>query len=154
AEQETPAIQTSAARSVGDVGDTDLARKLLERWQSFRINIRRELIGALVRSARLASLLVEALEAGTIAITELDLSAREALRRIPDSDLQTRAAKILASNQDTDRDAVVKKYQPALELQGDAKSGAALFARHCLTCHQFQGKGARVGPELSGIGSR
>jgi putative membrane-bound dehydrogenase-like protein len=154
AEQEPPSIQTAAARGVAEAGDTDLVRRLLERWQSFRINIRRELIAALVRNALLASPLVEALEGGTIAITELDLSAREALRRIPDSSLQARAAKIMKSNQDTDRDAVVKKYQPALGLVGDAKSGAALFARHCLTCHQFRGKGSRVGPELSGIGSR
>jgi putative membrane-bound dehydrogenase-like protein len=153
-EQESPPIQTAAARAVAEVGDMDLARRLLERWQSFRINIRRELIAALVRNAVLAAPLVAALEEGTIAATELDLSAREALRRIPDKDLQARAAKILNSKQDTDRDAVVKKYQSALELPGDATNGAALFARHCLTCHQFQGKGSRVGPELSGIASR
>jgi putative heme-binding domain-containing protein len=108
----------------------------------------------LVRNADLASALIEALEAGTIAIAELDLSAREALRRIPDKELQARASKLLKSSAGSDRDAVVTRYQSALELAGDAKTGAALFARHCLTCHQMQGKGSHVGPELSGIASR
>ena len=49
---------------------------------------------------------------------------------------------------------MVTRYQSALERVGDARTGAALFARHCLTCHQMQGKGSRVGPELSGIASR
>jgi putative heme-binding domain-containing protein len=28
-----------------------------------------------------------------------------------------------------------------------------LVAQHCLTCHQILGKGRRIGPDLSGIGS-
>jgi putative heme-binding domain-containing protein len=154
ANEESPTIQSAAARGVADAGDADLARKLIDRWMTYRINLRRELIGALVRRADLASALIEALEAGTIAITELDLSAREALHRIPDKELQVRAAKLLKSTAGSDRDAVVARYQSALDLAGDAKNGAALFARHCLTCHQMQGKGQRVGPELSGIASR
>jgi putative membrane-bound dehydrogenase-like protein len=154
AADEPPALQTAAARGVADLEDADLARTLLERWPSLPINIRRELIAALVRNALLASPLIEALEAGTIATAELDLSAREALKLVPDKHLQARAATILLSSAGSGRDAVIAKYQPALELAGDVATGAALFARHCLTCHQMQGKGSRVGPDLSGVASR
>jgi putative membrane-bound dehydrogenase-like protein len=154
AADEPPALQTAAARGVADVHDTDLARTLLERWPSLPINIRRELIGALLRNASLAAPLIEALETGIVATTELDLSAREALKLVPDKDLRERAAKIVQSSAGSGRDAVVAKYQPALELAGDATTGATLFARHCLTCHKLQGNGSRVGPDLSGIASR
>jgi putative membrane-bound dehydrogenase-like protein len=152
--EEPPAIQMAAARGVADLGDAALARRLLERWQNFQINTRRELIAALLRNAALAAPLVEALEAGTIAAAELDITACEALRRVPDTQLQARVARILQASAGGDRDAVVAKYQTALDLAGEAKAGAALFARHCQTCHQMQGQGARVGPELSGIASR
>ena len=33
-------------------------------------------------------------------------------------------------------------------------SGAALFDKHCQTCHQHQGRGHKVGPDLSGIAGR
>ena len=153
-DDESPSVQSAAARGLADVGDADLARKLIEHWTTYRINLRRELIGALVRNAELASSLIEALESGKIAVTELDLSAREALQHVPDAELKVRASRVLKSVAGSDRDAVVASYRVALERAGDAAAGAALFARHCQTCHQLKGKGFQVGPELSGVASR
>jgi putative membrane-bound dehydrogenase-like protein len=151
---ESPPMQSAAARGLAEAGNADLARKVIDRWTTYRINLRRELIGALVRNAELGAILIEALEGGTIAVAELDLSAREALRRIHDAALQARAAQLLKAAADSNRGAVIAKYQTALDLAGDAKVGAALFARHCQGCHQLQGKGFHVGPNLSGITSR
>lgn len=151
---ESAALQTAAARGLATAPDADLVRRLLEHWPAWRINLRRELIAACLRNAALTAPLIEALEAGTIAGTELDLQAREALRRLPEKELQVRIATILKSSAGSDRGAVVAQHRPALELAGDANRGAVLFARHCLACHQVQGRGARVGPELSGVGSR
>src|SRR5262249_42882587 len=68
AAEQSPALQSAAARSVREAGDASLARRLLDRWQNFRINTRRELISALVRNAVLAAPLVDALEAGSVAM--------------------------------------------------------------------------------------
>ncbi|MBU6275972.1 MAG: c-type cytochrome [Planctomycetes bacterium] len=37
---------------------------------------------------------------------------------------------------------------------GDADAGKALFRKHCIQCHQVAGEGAKVGPQLDGIGNR
>jgi putative heme-binding domain-containing protein len=36
----------------------------------------------------------------------------------------------------------------------DAAQGAKVFEKHCAVCHQLAGKGAKVGPQLDGIGAR
>jgi putative heme-binding domain-containing protein len=36
----------------------------------------------------------------------------------------------------------------------DATAGAKVFEKHCSVCHQLAGKGAKVGPQLDGIGIR
>ena len=36
----------------------------------------------------------------------------------------------------------------------DLKRGAELFTKNCATCHQVAGQGARIGPQLDGIGVR
>ncbi len=41
-----------------------------------------------------------------------------------------------------------------LAAGGDASAGASVFARNCAACHQVEGKGARVGPQLDGVGVR
>jgi putative heme-binding domain-containing protein len=36
----------------------------------------------------------------------------------------------------------------------DRSRGAEVFAKNCAACHQLEGKGARVGPQLDGVGLR
>ncbi|MSU37044.1 MAG: c-type cytochrome [Pedosphaera sp.] len=55
---------------------------------------------------------------------------------------------------DPDRESVVGRFQPALSLTGDRQKGATHFSRLCLSCHFVQGRGQRVGPDLSGISTR
>ena len=38
--------------------------------------------------------------------------------------------------------------------KADAGVGAKVFEKHCQICHQMAGKGAKVGPQLDGIGTR
>ncbi|MBC7855684.1 MAG: c-type cytochrome, partial [Pirellulaceae bacterium] len=48
----------------------------------------------------------------------------------------------------TERRANFSKANPNLE------KGAALFTKHCAACHQIEGKGFVIGPQLDGIGLR
>ncbi|MFO0849342.1 MAG: PVC-type heme-binding CxxCH protein [Gemmataceae bacterium] len=47
-----------------------------------------------------------------------------------------------------DRAAGFRKAKP------DEAKGKALFTQHCAVCHQLGGAGAKVGPQLDGVGSR
>src|SRR5205085_1121100 len=38
--------------------------------------------------------------------------------------------------------------------RADAQVGIKVFEKHCAACHQIAGKGAKVGPQLDGIGIR
>jgi putative heme-binding domain-containing protein len=41
-----------------------------------------------------------------------------------------------------------------LKQPGDPKRGAVVYEKNCANCHQIAGKGAKVGPQLDGIGLR
>jgi putative heme-binding domain-containing protein len=98
--------------------------------------------------------LVEAIESDAISPAELDASARDALRRLPDEALRRRAVSKLDAFAPVDRSDVVARYRSALSLPGDPQRGEAVFARNCQTCHRRNGQGNRVGPDLSGIAGR
>jgi putative heme-binding domain-containing protein len=98
--------------------------------------------------------LLEAIEREQLTAADLDPTAHAVLSRIPNADLQSRARKSLQKYQASNRREVVQKYQEALRLGGDAQRGSAVFTQNCLACHQMQGQGYRVGPDLSGIASR
>ena len=152
-------VLLAAARSIEVIGDAEPVARALVGWPKYTISTRQEILRAVSRSALLASVLLEALERKEIMSVEVDSTIRESLRQIPDEDFQTRLSKILvAPNQD--RAAVVTKMKTALtqlETEGrtaDTEAGARLFAKNCLSCHQVQGQGHRVGPELAGIRNR
>jgi len=149
-----PSVQSASARGLAELGDKGLIGQVFERWGSYATSTRRDVIASLLRSPSLTALLLEAIEKEQLAAADLDPTARALLDRIPDANLQRRARKILQKYQTADRREVVKKYQEALQLEGDARRGAGVFAKHCLACHQMQGQRYRVGPDLSGISSR
>ncbi|MBM3900679.1 MAG: hypothetical protein FJ379_01085 [Verrucomicrobia bacterium] len=60
----------------------------------------------------------------------------------------------LAAGASVDRDAVIARFRPALDLQGDAGRGAGIARRQCLACHYLLGHGQRIGPDLGGIASK
>jgi putative heme-binding domain-containing protein len=41
-----------------------------------------------------------------------------------------------------------------LATKGDAGLGSKVFEKNCANCHQIGGKGAKVGPQLDGVGAR
>jgi putative heme-binding domain-containing protein len=41
-----------------------------------------------------------------------------------------------------------------LAASADAAAGAKVFAKHCAACHQIANQGAKIGPQLDGIGLR
>jgi putative heme-binding domain-containing protein len=147
-------LQSAATRAVGNSRDTGLAARVVDSWNGLSLATRRELVGALASSSALALVLVEALEQKKIAPTEIDPATRDILVRLPDLAMRKRAIAILARSVPDDRSSVVVRYQAALRLTGNAGHGAVLFVKNCQTCHQHQGQGHRVGPDLSGIAGR
>jgi putative membrane-bound dehydrogenase-like protein len=148
------AVQSAAARRLVDGAGPGAITAALERWDTFSRATRKDLIATLVQTLPAARALVDGIDGGQVALAELDAAARDALVRVADPPLRTRVEKLLAQSGTTDRRAVVDRYAPSLDARGDPRHGALVFAQNCQTCHVRQGNGNRVGPDLSGIGSR
>ena len=148
------ALQSAAARALAAIGSTEAASRILEEWEGLSTSVRRETLAALTSSVPLADRLVEALEEGELSPAELGPTERAALMATPDEALRNRAGALFAKLSPRDRAETLRRLQPVLDLTGDPKRGGELFAQHCQTCHQHQGEGHRVGPDLSGLASR
>jgi putative membrane-bound dehydrogenase-like protein len=147
-------LQSAAAAALAHA-DAETAQQMFAAWKGMTIATRRSVVAAAMRSTTTAAALVEALEGGAIHPRELDPTARDALLAVRDPALAPRIKKLIQSQAAArNRDEVVAHYTPALERMGDRARGAAAFEKHCLACHSVQSRGQRVGPDLSGIGSR
>jgi putative heme-binding domain-containing protein len=148
------AVQAAAARGLAQLGDATAIGRVLERWETLSRATRRDVIAALARSVVSATPLLDAVERNTLAAAEIDPAARDSLRRLPDPALRGRINRLLKEPSADERGKVLERYAQALTMAGDPQRGAEVFRVNCQTCHQRQGHGNRVGPDLSGIGSR
>ncbi len=56
---------------------------------------------------------------------------------------------------DVDMQAILNRRRDAfLKAKKDAALGAQVFTKNCANCHQVAGQGARIGPQLDGVGVR
>lgn len=148
------AVRDAALEALVNGGDHQVTASLLSEWRSLTVAARRTLVTTLLSSADTAALLVDAIESGTPAPLEIDLAARETLKQYPVPEVKLRAEQLFASSGSSEKQELIARYRPALDLTGDKARGAAIFAMNCMPCHQVQGLGQHVGPDLSGIGSK
>jgi putative heme-binding domain-containing protein len=106
---------------------------------------------------------------GALALLDLIETGKASARLLQDRAVQAQLRQAGVPNLDDRLTTLLKdapppeqKYQELLQrrsagfatAKGDALRGANVFEKHCGVCHQVAGKGARIGPQLDGIGVR
>ena len=108
---------------------------------------------ALGRSAWTRPLL-DALDRGTVRLTDLSLDQQRALAAHPDKALAVLARKVLKRGgglPNPDRQKVLDRLLPLTKRSGDVAAGKLVFKAHCAKCHAHSGEGAQIGPDLTGM---
>ncbi len=152
ARQNSFAIQMAAVQALSSLNSPNakVAERLIAHWSDLGPTQRREVIEALVTRPERITALLSAIEAGTIAPTELDIARREQLLQSKNSQVADRSKAVFAALPSVSRDQVLKSFAPALKLSGNITQGENVYKKACATCHKA-GKanvGAEVGPNL------
>lgn len=152
--QNASEVQVAAIRTLGGY-DTDAgADALLAHFSAFSPVVRAQAVETLFSRKSWVQRLLGAVEAGTFSPKDLDSNRIHFLLNHPDGGIKEKAAALLGSQAPTARAQVVEAYRPALTMTGDKEKGRALFIEQCSKCHQLEGQGFAVGPDLSSIGNR
>jgi putative membrane-bound dehydrogenase-like protein len=155
--QTPPDLQDGLVAAVGTGSNPDTGTLLTKNWTRFSNKAQQTAVGLLLRKPQWTGALLDALEARKIQLGDLNARDVQTLAQSADGAIAARAQKIqkdagLASN--PDRQKVIDQFKAAVDNNGDVAAGKAVFEKNCIVCHTFEGKGAQVGPELTGIGAR
>jgi len=118
--------------------------------------VRREAVEVLFGRPEGIDAVLDAIEARAIPPSELDPGRLKQLQTQSSLTVRARAQKILAQEGAAarDRGQVVLSYRPALDMVGYRDRGREVFAKTCATCHQAEGRGIDVGPNLASVTNR
>jgi putative heme-binding domain-containing protein len=148
------AVQIAALRALNGLMSGSVAPAILDHWPALGPAARREAAEVLTaRPERIAALL-DAIGKGTLRAAEIDPLRRVQLTDHPDLAIRQRARDLLARSDRPERQPVIDAYAPALQKPADPTRGREVFLKHCATCHQAEGKGVTVGPDLATVTSR
>ena len=148
-EDALPELRTAALRALAAQQDKEVPALLIKLWPSAAPSVRREILEAMLRQPARVNVLLDEIEAKRMKASELDPLRTKQLVNHKDAAIRTRAAKLLASNIPVDRLKVLKEYQAALDLKGDAARGREIFKKECALCHRVAGLGVDVGPDIA-----
>src|SRR5262249_23732944 len=94
-------------------------------------------------------LLLDAVERKTVEAAALPALRQTQLLENPDATIRRRAKVLVAARINDDRKQVLDKYQAALALPRDIRKGKEVYEGKCMKCHQLNGQGFMVGPDLA-----
>jgi putative membrane-bound dehydrogenase-like protein len=146
-------VQSAVVKALIEWNDPGVASRMFANWSRYSRPTRQRILSAAPQSPAVVKALVEELEHGSVKAVELPASLRQVLQKLQSVELKQRVEGILNVTT-TEREEVVRRFEPALKLDGDRKRGAEIFARSCLSCHVLQGHGQGVGPDLIGLATR
>ncbi len=152
--REPAVVQLAAIQTLGALPDRRVGTLIVGRWKNLSPALRREAIEVLFSRPDRLSALLDAMEAGTVARSDLDPARQKQLRSNPLAAIRVRAEALLGQSSRADRGAVIKAFSPALNLNGDRDRGIAVFRKVCATCHRTEGLGTDVGPNLATVTGR
>jgi len=154
APSEPAEVQSAAIATLSAYESPEVAALLIQQWRGLSPSLRLRAADALFsRDAWLPSLL-EAMEAGQIAVGDLEPTRLRLLAMHRDAAIQQRVQQLLAKNQLSNRADVIAAYRDVLETAGDVTRGKAVFQKVCAACHQLEGVGHPLAPNLAAMRNR
>jgi len=147
-------VQQAAIEAITHAALGGSANDLLSCIPAASPRVRSDLIGALLSRDAWASVLLDAIDEQTIAVSMIDQSSRSRLRSHAIKRISERANRLFAVSSESVRQETIDRYMAHATLGGNAIAGKIVFARTCASCHQLQGVGEKVGPDLAALSNK
>lgn len=153
----SPELATGLITALSTSRLPDAGAGLVARWADLSPAMRRAAAGVLLRRKEWALDLLAAVGSGAVPVGDLSRDNWNQLRRHPDGAVAAKAREVQqagAPKSSAELEAAIAKLMPVANEAGDTTHGREVFEKNCIVCHTLSGKGARIGPDLTGIGVR
>jgi putative membrane-bound dehydrogenase-like protein len=152
--QNPAALQAAALTALGRIPDERAAAVVTAGWKGCTPALKSQALDLLLSRDAWRPRLLAALERNEVPPSQLDAKHRQLLLGHRDEGVRARAARLFAGAVNPDRQKVVEHYRDVASLAGDRTRGKAVFARTCSPCHQLEGVGNAVGPDLAALANK
>ena len=152
--QLSPEVGLGMLEAVSLSDQSETGNAMVERFPDWTPNLRQTAIRILLSRAIWTEALIASLEVNKLRISELSLDQKQALLQTGNKKITDKAKVILARGgglPNADRQKVIDDTMFATTQSGDANLGKIVYKNQCSKCHQHQGEGVKIGPDMTGM---
>ena len=152
-EQQAIIVTGSRIQDVGGVQapDTPKSKAVLTQEIIARQNPGQTILDTIMgREQWLPGLLSRAQE-NKLVLTSFDPQRQTRLLKHPSNEIRKLASAVFAPSETSSRQAILETFQSALSLRGEPANGKIVFGQACAVCHQLEGVGQAIGPDLRSV---
>ena len=153
-----PQMRDQSAAILGRMGQPETDTILVDKIATAPARLQQAIAVALVQRPVGAEALLSAVEVGKASARLLQIRPVEA--KLKQTELRQRDSRMAAAlkgipaGDERIAKLITQRREFIQSNKGDVVAGESVYTKNCATCHQIGGKGARVGPQLDGVGVR
>ena len=150
------AVRGAAIRALANYPNETTPSLILSVYSKLTADEKADAVQTLVSRPSFAKELLQAVEKGTVAKSDITAFTARQIVTLKDKSLQEMLAKTWGEVKpaSANRTAQMTKYKKLLAPEAIQKAnianGKMIFTKNCATCHKLHGEGQIVGPELTG----
>ena len=152
--QNSATLQNAALAALGRIADDGVPTLLVASWRAHTPAMKSQVLEILLSRESWQQRLLKAVENNEIPAAQVDVARRQRLLNQKNVSIRQLAEKLFAESSNRDRQKVVQAYSELGTLTGDRLRGKAVFAKTCAVCHQLEGVGHVVGPDLAAVANK
>ncbi len=150
----TITVQKAAVNALARAVAPTSADLLLSRWDHVGTSLREDILDALLARDDWTPRLLSEVKKGGIATSSFNATRRQRLTTHRQHAVRELAAMLFESETSPDRQAIIAKYQRAMNTKADIDHGRMLFRKSCSSCHRLDDHGTQLGPDLTALTNR
>jgi hypothetical protein len=157
APNQPPAVQSGLLDALADSRDPKLGDSLVAAYSGLAPGAQKETLLVLIGKSQWIASLLNGIDSGKIDNRDIQQAQWTILKSNPDEKISAQATELQKKTghaPSADRKEIVDKFLPLAGKSGDPAKGRLVFEENCMKCHTLEGRGAKVGPELTGVGAR
>lgn len=147
-------VRAAVLTACAEYDDPAVAQLVLTRWSQFTPAERAQATELLLRREAWALELLSSFAKEGVALSSLDPSLVTRLENYPSEKVRATAKSLAGKGVAEDRRKIFQDYRGTVALAGDPLHGKEIFTKNCSACHEMEGAGKAVGPNLAAMVSR
>ncbi|WP_158265433.1 PVC-type heme-binding CxxCH protein [Blastopirellula marina] len=147
-------LQQATLKVLRQFDSPDVAALIVSNWPSMGPGLRTQAMDVLTSRPKWVGTLLDAIQSTNIPLADVGLSRLEQLAPLLSEEQRKQIANLKANATQSDRTAIVDDFRKSLTMSGDADRGKQVFAKNCSSCHQMNGVGHPLGPNLAAMKNR